>query len=337
MRRLGIVLFVLLLAFGLYTGLWFFIADRMAASIAQWADEARPRRLDLTWQSLTVAGYPLAFRIELSAARLRDTASGRALELRTPLLSASARPWNFRLWTVSAPSGLTATAGAADAPSATLTARAAAGEVELTAEREIAIALDLDELALEAGGRIAARDAVLALSLPEDAPRTHAEAALSIALELRELDLPAVPAPLRNRVDEASVELRVMGAVPDAPPREAAAAWRDAGGTIELDAIAVRWGELAASGSGTLALDREMQPEAAFSGAIQGYDAVMAAFVETGHLRAGDVRLARLGLSLLATQGSNGKPQIETSFRIQNGEMFLGPAKLGKAPRIAWQ
>ena len=28
---------------------------------------------------------------------------------------------------------------------------------------------------------------------------------------------------------------------------------------------------------------------------------------------------------------------ITTAFTIQNGQMFLGPAKLGKAPRIAWE
>ena len=37
-----------------------------------------------------------------------------------------------------------------------------------------------------------------------------------------------------------------------------------------------------------------------------------------------------------AKAGPDGRPQIATSLTIQNGEMFLGPAKLGKAPRIDW-
>jgi hypothetical protein len=40
---------------------------------------------------------------------------------------------------------------------------------------------------------------------------------------------------------------------------------------------------------------------------------------------------------MLAQRGPNGRPAISTSFTIQNGEMFLGPAKLGKAPRIPWE
>jgi hypothetical protein len=54
-------------------------------------------------------------------------------------------------------------------------------------------------------------------------------------------------------------------------------------------------------------------------------------------MRAGDARLARLALTMLAKAGPDGRPQISTSFTIQNGQMFLGPAKLGPAPRIPWQ
>jgi hypothetical protein len=28
---------------------------------------------------------------------------------------------------------------------------------------------------------------------------------------------------------------------------------------------------------------------------------------------------------------------IATGFTIQNGEMYLGPAKLGRVPRLAWE
>jgi hypothetical protein len=54
-------------------------------------------------------------------------------------------------------------------------------------------------------------------------------------------------------------------------------------------------------------------------------------------MRATDAGLARLALAMLAKAGPDGKPQIATAFTIQNGQMFLGPAKLGKAPRIVWE
>jgi len=96
------------------------------------------------------------------------------------------------------------------------------------------------------------------------------------------------------------------------------------------------WGGLRVSGSGTLALDEQLQPMGAFSGSLAGVDQLMTALVSAGRMRAGDARLARVALTMLAKPGADGKPEIATSFTIQNGEMYLGPAKLGAAPRINW-
>jgi hypothetical protein len=54
-------------------------------------------------------------------------------------------------------------------------------------------------------------------------------------------------------------------------------------------------------------------------------------------MRATDAGLARLALAVLAKAGPDGKPEIATAFTIQNGQMFLGPVKLGRAPRITWE
>ena len=44
-----------------------------------------------------------------------------------------------------------------------------------------------------------------------------------------------------------------------------------------------------------------------------------------------------LALAVLAKAGPDGKPEIAAAFTIRNGQMFLGPAKLGKAPRLTWE
>jgi len=53
-------------------------------------------------------------------------------------------------------------------------------------------------------------------------------------------------------------------------------------------------------------------------------------------MKPSDASLARIGLALLAKAGPDGRPAITAAFTIQNGEMFLGPAKLGPAPKIPW-
>jgi hypothetical protein len=342
MRRVAtVVLLLLFVLFGAYTALWFFIADRVADEIAQWAERERQRKLDVSWEKLGVRGYPLVYRVEASELRLRDLVPGRAVEVRVPLMQASAQPWNFQAWTIDVPSGLTATAGPADAPRAQLSAQSLAGDVVLDDERDIAVMLVLnrpvfDANGADAKGRVAAREAAISVAVPREPPRTHAEPALSLAVEAYDLQLPQIPAPFRGTVDEVAFDVTVLGPVPDLPPRQAAEAWRDAGGTIEVEKIAARSGDLAVNASGTFALDREMQPEAAVSGSVQGYDRLIAELTAAGILPSGSSTLARLGLSLLAKPGAEGQPQIKTSFTIQNGEMSLGPLKLGHAPRIDW-
>jgi hypothetical protein len=342
MRRIAtVVLLLLIVLFGAYTALWFVIADRMADEIAQWAASQRQHRLDVSWDTLRVGGYPFSFRVEAGGLRFHDLMPGRDADARAPLMQASAHPWNFRSWAIALPIGLTATTGPAETPRATLTAQTVSGKVVRDAEHDIAITLDLEHPVItaggvDAGGRVAAREAIISASVPREPPRSHDEPALSLAVEAYDLQMPKVPAPFRGAVDELAFDLTVLGAVPNLPPLQAAQAWRDAGGTIEVEKIAARSGDLAVSGSGTAALDHEMQPEAAFSGSVQGYDKLITGLTEAGILPSGGSRLARLGLSLLARPGPEGQPQIKTSFTIQNGEMSLGPLKLGKAPRINW-
>lgn len=338
MRRFGIALAVLLLVlFGAYTAFWFHVAGRIANGLGEWAEQARAQSLDVTWRAIGMAGYPFAFRAELHDARLRQTGNGPEAELRAPLLSGSTRPWSFRYWQLSAPDGISTAIGPQNAPAARLTAREAAGHVTVSGERAAKISLVLADPALEGGARLAAATAEIAISLPEQPPQKHTDPVFSAGLALRDLRLPEVPAPLRGAVDEIALGVTVRGPLLAGPPREAAAAWRDAGGTAELDNLSLRWGTLAVTGSGTLALDPDLQPEGAFSGAIEGYDELLAALTAAGKLRPGDAGLARLALSMMAKPGPSGKPRIATPFTIQNGEMRLGPVKLGKAPRIAWE
>jgi len=337
--RLGLAIVIPLIAiFGAYSAVWFVIAGRLEDGVVQWAGSLRAQNLDLSWQTIRVGGFPLALRVTLSEVGLRNlatTAPNGALQ--APLLSGTARLWNLRVWQLTASDGLSATANLAGDAVATLSARAASGSVAIPDDGGATLWLGLTEPAADTGVRLAARDADLWLVLPPHPPQTHSDPAVGIALDLHALTLPAVPAPFGAAVDEIALGITVKGAIPAAPPRQAAAAWSTAGGTLELDHLALRWDTLRVTGSGTLALDPDLQPIGGFSGTIAGYDELLRGLVAAGRLRPGDARLAGFGLAMLAKPGQDGRPEIATSFTIQNGEMYLGPAKLGKAPRIDWQ
>lgn len=344
--RLGLwaAALLLVIVLGGYTAAWFIAAGRVEDGIGEWAHSLRDRNnLDLTWKTVGVGGFPFAFRIGLREARLRNLASGGG-ELQMPSLSASARPWEFRVWRLAAPDGLTASDGPAGTAGggATLTAGSATGTIALGADGGATIWFALARPAADVGVHLAAKDADIWLSLPPQQPQlhgetAHGETAFGIAVAAQQVSLPQVPAPFTNPLDEIDFAVTIKGPLSAGPLRRAAAAWRDAGGTLELDHLRLRWGSLAIRGSGTVALDADLQPEGAFSGAVEGYDQLMTALVAAHRMRASDARLAQLALTMLARVGPDGRPEIATSFTIQDGEMFLGPARLGRAPRIAWQ
>ncbi|MBV8888390.1 MAG: DUF2125 domain-containing protein [Alphaproteobacteria bacterium] len=337
--RLSLVVGVpLLAAFAAYTGYWWITADRIRQGVANWAEAMRARRIEASWRQVRVAGFPFAFRVELNDATVRDLALTPTPELHLPMLSGSTAPWDFRKWRLAAPEGLEAgLAGAGQRPPGRLTATAASGTVAVDPQGGATIWLTLERPMAEAGERVRAQSADGWVVLPARPPQTHDQTNLAVALRLNRVTLPASPPPLSDTVDELALGLKVMGPFPGGALPQALAAWRDAGGTVELDNFHLRWGALGISGSGTLALDLELQPIGGFSGAVQGYDQIMTALVESGRLRASDAGLARLGLSMMARAGPDGRSEIKTSFTVQHGEMLLGPLKLGKVPRVAWE
>jgi hypothetical protein len=334
---LAVAVVLLLVLAGAYTAVWFVVAGRIEDGVVQWAQSVRAQNLDVSWQKLGVGGFPFAFRIEMADARLQAHASVPAVEAQIKRLSASAYPWNFRVWRLDAPAGINAVAGPANAPLARLTAVTARGSVSAPSDGGASIWVGLDDFGAEAGQHATAHQASLWVILPPHPPKSHTEPSVGVALDLQELTLPAVPAPFHNPVDEIAFGTTLMGAVPSAAPRRAAEVWRDDGGTLELDHFTLKWSTLGIRGSGTMALDTNLQPTGAFSGTVSGFNELLTALVAAGRMRANDAGLARLAIGMMAKPGPDGRPEISSSFTIQDGEMFLGPAKLGKIPPLHWE
>jgi Uncharacterized protein conserved in bacteria (DUF2125) len=227
--------------------------------------------------------------------------------------------------------------GGGERPPLQLAAHTAIGTLAVDPQTGANLWLNLQDVIAEASAKVPISSADAWVILPPRPPRSHTEPTLGMALDLRQVQLPAMTSVLNDTIEELAFGITVKGAVPNGKLTQALAEWRDAGGTVELDNLHLDWGGVGANASGTIALDRELQPVGGFSGAIAGYDKILIGFVQSGRMRAADAGLARLALAMLAKAGPDGRPEIKTAFTIQNGEMFLGPAKLGKAPRITWE
>jgi hypothetical protein len=337
--RLGLaILTALLVIAGGYTAYWFVVAGQIKDGIAAWATSERADKIDFSWRNIGVTGFPTAFRVELDTAVLRDDAVRPSPEFHVPSLYGSARPWDFADWRVEARSGFSADlAGEGGRAPVKLTVQTADGMITIKPQGGWNMWLRSQDVAIDAADRVRISSADAWIILPSKASLERTEPKAALAFNLRQLQLPAAIGPLGNTIDDLDFGVTVKGVIPNGKLAQAAAAWRDAGGTIELDNLRLNWGGLGATATGTIALDQDLQPIGGFSGAIQGYDNILTALVQSGHLRATDAGLARIALTMLAKAGPDGRPEIRTAFTIQNGQMFLGPAKLGKAPRLSWE
>jgi hypothetical protein len=337
--RYGLAAFAaLLMLLGAYSAYWLIVARRIENGVTVWAQSMAERRVDAAWQTLRVAGFPVEFRVDLKNVALRDRSVEPAPELRIPALSASTAPWDFDDWRLDAPAGLSAYfAGAGDRPPLRLSAEAADGAAAFAAAARNTLWLRLQDASAVIGGTVRVEVADVWITLPANPPRLHTAPNFGVAVDLHQVKLPSAAQALGETIEELAFGVTVKGALPSGNLIRSVAAWRDAGGTIELDNLDLRWGGLGATATGTIALDQELQPIGGFSGAIEGYDRILRALVQAGRMHPGDAGLAQLALTMLAKAGPDGRPQIATSFTIENGQMFLGPARLGPAPRVAWK
>jgi hypothetical protein len=341
MRRSTVLWFVgavLVVGIGVYTAFWWIVAGKIEDAATAWRETAHAQKIDATWQKMRVTGYPLALQLDLSDVAVKDGATSPPTTFQAPLLSATIRPWNLHGASFDAPSGFSAALGPDTAPLMQLNADHASGAAARDGDGSTTIWLSLYQAKATAPAlpAVSARIAHAWIIMPPGFPASHQDAGLAFAMDARDLALPAAPAGFKPSIDDLGFGLTLMGAFPAGPVRQAAAAWRDSGGTLELDRLHLRWGEMEITGSGTLALDNDLQPVGGFSGAVSGFDQLLSTLVASGRVKAGDARVARLALAMLAKAGPDGRPEISTSLTIQNGEMFLGPAKLGPAPRIDW-
>src|SRR6266851_3111757 len=335
MRRLivAIVMLLLVAATASYAGYWFYIAGRLPEVIAAWAEGRRADGYSVRWDSLAVGGFPASFRVTLAGAAF---AGARPLPFQTAAATVigEARPWNLRRWRVNAPQG-----ARVEAPSEGDTVAAAA------LDATVAIGADDATVALAAhqivgGGAAAALRIATAdepLVLPARVPADHRQGGARLTLRLMGIAVPRAVPSLGATVDAVTLSGALKGAVPAGQLRQALAAWRDDGGTIELEEGTLRWGSLAASANGTLALDTALQPIGALTATIENHDAAIDAAVAGGTLRADDASLAKVLLGLMVKPGIDGKKQLTLPVTLQNRRLYLGPAQIAVLPAITWE
>lgn len=317
-----------------YTLYWFHVAGNLRKGIGAFADMRRAQGWEMSYGTLDVGGFPLRVTVTASEPMVKrpDGWSWRGAPLTATL--AVYHPTQAR---IAAPGRHEVTA--AGMPPATLTAAAADGLVEFDlAGHVVGGTLAMTGIDATTGGAPVRLDGVQASGRILDiADPDYTTPTFEFALDAQGIDLP--PAPelvLGRKLAALALHGRVMGVIAPGPLPEALAEWRDDGGTIELDRIAVMWEPLRLEATGTMALDAQLQPEAALSGTIKGFDETLDAMAGSGVIHPREAAIAKLVLGLMA-QPKDGTKTLTVPLTVQEGQLYAGPVTLMRLPRIAWK
>ncbi len=337
--RFGLaVVIVLVVLAGSYAVYWRIVAAQIQDGLVAWQQSQKAHKIDATWGALRITGFPFAFRVAVDDATLRERTWNPAPELRLTHLTGTARPWNFHDWVLAAPDGFSADlASTGGRPELKLSVKSAKGTVAVGSQGAAWLWVSGQDIAAEAAEAVPIKSADAWITLPAKPADKDTDPSFGLALSLRQVGVPAPPPEFTRTIDELAVGVTVKGALPSGELPQAVAAWRDAGGTIEVDSLHLQWGDLGVSANGTLALDRKLQPIAALSSGVEGFGAILNALVAADRMTPEQAAIVQIALTSLAKPGPDGKPQITAPFTIQNGKIYLGPARLGSAPKINWE
>jgi hypothetical protein len=144
--------------------------------------------------------------------------------------------------------------------------------------------------------------------------------------------------PLGNLIQHMELAAYATGTLRPGRPSESLAAWRDAGGVLQIQKLVANWGPLAIAAEGTLALDGQMQPLFAGTATVRGYSEAIDALVQARMMDPGGATGAKIALAAMAKPSDDGgPPAAKLPLTIQDGFLFVGPLRLAQMPRIVWQ
>ncbi|WP_374446538.1 DUF2125 domain-containing protein [Stella sp.] len=323
-------------AFGGYAWFWTWTADRILAGLPAWTGAMAADGVRVAHGPASVSGFPFAFRLSLPEPRIARAASYPAFRWSGDGLTATARPWRLAEWelAVPAPSRLELAAGrerwqgTVASGDGAFVADARGGTLVLDLRGIVGV--ERDPLSIGA----------LRLRVAPDAARPAALAASVTAASVR---LPAgVDAPLGREISVVAGKAALVERIPDLPPAAALAAWRRAGGTLDVEHFRIVWGEARVEGAFTAALDRDLQPILAGTAELAGHDAAIDALVGAGQLGRMEAFGIRALLAAVARPAASGDGAVVAAqFSVQDGRVSAGPVgtaplRLFSLPRIAW-
>lgn len=304
---------------------WTLAASQIEQRALVWVERQEAAGYQVGYDSLRVSGYPFRFSLRAEAPRLIAPEAEGGWSAGVERLAASAQFYDLNHWIV-APDGLGEVVNAGEryqlaATGARLSLRARDGatarigasvenltvtglsgqEPSVRAIKSLALAGFLDDqdqlnLRLQIDG-LALGDGELEPAL---ADAFGAEASLL-------------------RIDARVTQWQALARLADP------AQWRQAGGALVVNQAQLIWGPAELSGAGEIGLDANLLPEGRLSVVVTDPETLIGGLEAAGLVHDEQGEALRLA-ALMAPRREGG---IALPFRLREGGIFLGPARIG--------
>ncbi len=165
------------------------------------------------------------------------------------------------------------------------------------------------------------------------------EPGLAASLHVTDADPPpGIVHPLGPSIASLEADAVLSGPLPlGERPAEAAAGWRDGGGSLEIHRLALSWGPLDLTASATLALDDQLQPMGAGNAHIVGYAETLDALAAHSMISRSAATAAKAVLSLLAdAQDDGARPEVDVPLTLQYRTLSMRQVPLLRLPELDW-
>lgn len=337
-RAVVLAVVLLVLAAGLWTAGWFYVADRARGRVTAWVEAEQTAGNTISYRALEVGGFP--FRVEIAIDQ--PEYGTPAYRWRGPALAILVLPWRLdRLGFETAGSHQLDIAMDGETETVHLTTERADGEATFDPDGTLtAFEGDFRSLAIgvEKGPAYRLNNLRVEGRVPADPGPAPDATVLELAFAGDQIALPADQALLGPQIERLAASLAFNGRLPDQPLIPALAAWRDTGGAIDLANISLRWGPLSVEGDGTVALDNALQPLAASSLHVSGYNETLDRIAASGAIPPDTAAATKFALSLIAKAPSAGGPYVATvPVSIQSQRVFVGPIEVARLRPIRWE
>jgi hypothetical protein len=324
-----------------YSGWWWLTAHALTGRIDQWIAGEQGKGAKITPMAVAVGGYPFAFSVKLTNVSLAWPGgfgfSSQSLKLRN-------RPWSLRSFKVNATGGFEiALPAGTSRPALVLVGETLKGHASFQ-DTAMPVTMDLTADTVSASTSIAGGPASREMTVatvefdgtrPTTTPTADTDVAYDLSLKLIDLSAQALEGnPLGGTISQTALHVQLLGPPPVQWDDMGLKAWREAGGSVNVNTLSLQWGQLAVSGNGTLALDKEMQPEGAFTAHLSGFEQALDSLAAAGWIKLSAASIAKLALGIASHPGPDGKPSVDTPLTIQNRHISAGAIKLGQVPEL---